>query len=173
LYGWVEFEPTPARSLFDRPPGGGDAAPTPLPLADTGGATAASVSRAAGLVVGVLAAALAVAGWVWWQVAACRRPETPRQQALRLYDRVRAALSRAGLGAAATVTADEYLQARAEALAARPALLAAVAEATDLFREAAYSQHTVGEVKLRSAQGRWKAARLAWLQLMLRRVRIK
>ena len=172
-HGWVEFEPTPARSVFDRPLGNDDAAATPPPLVANNAATAPPASRAAGIVVGVLAAALAVAGWLWWLAAARRPPETPRQRALRLYGRVRAALSRAGLGAPGAVTADEYLQARAQVLAARPALLAAVTEATDLFREAAYSQHTVGETKLHSAQGRWKAARLAWLQLLLRQVRIK
>jgi transglutaminase-like putative cysteine protease len=168
-YGWVEFEPTSARGVFDRPLGGSNVTPTPLPLGANGATPASPVSRAAGLVVGLLAVALAVVGWLWWQLAARRPPDTPRQQALRLYGRMRAALARAGLGASATVTADEYFQARAEVLSAQPTLQAAVAEATELFREAAYSQHRVSEARVRSAQGRWRAARLAWVKLMLRR----
>jgi len=166
-YGWVEFEPTPARSVFDRPVGGSNLTPTPLPASTEGAAPVSPVSRAAGIVVGVLAVALAVAGWVWWQRAARRLPDTPRQQALRLYGRVRAALRRAGLGAAASVTPDEFLQTRAEALADRPPLLEAVSAATELYREAAYSQHRVGEGRVRSAEGSWKAARVAWIKLLI------
>ena len=168
-YGWVEFEPTPSQSVFDRPAGGGSETPASLPQ-EASAPLSTPVSRAAGVVVGLLVVALAVAGWVWWQAAARQQPATPRQQALRLYGRMRAALRRAGLGAGTAVTADEYLQARREVLAARPALLAAMSEATDLYREAAYSQHPVVEARVRSAAGKWQAARLAWLKLMVRRV---
>jgi hypothetical protein len=168
-YGWVEFEPTPSQSPFDRPAGAVDSAATASPPAVTA-AAGEPAARALGVVVGIAVAALAVLGWVWWQTAGRRRPDTPRQQALRLYRRMRGALARAGLGAPASVTADEFLEGFNADLAARPALLAAVREATGLFREAAYSQHEVSVDRARGAQRLWQAARLSWLGLAARRL---
>ena len=88
---------------------------------------------------------------------------------LRLYGRMRSALSRAGLGAKPSVTADEYLQARRDDLSARPSLLAAMTEATDLYRQAAYSPHPVREAQARAAQHLWDDARLAWIEFLVRR----
>ena len=169
-YGWVEFEPTPARAAFDRPVGA-TAFTATLPAPAAGLFTSASQpSRLAGVIAGASLLALALAAWAWWQLAERRRPVTPRGQALRLYAHIRSALSRAGLGAPPSVTADEYLHAQADALAARPPLLAAITEATALFRQAAYSPHPVTEAQTLSAQHRWGAARLSWLSLTLRRL---
>ncbi len=169
-YGWVEFEPTPARDVFDRPLGGSTAAPTPPPAVGAPSAAGNPLARIVAVIIGLLVVALAVAGWAWWQVAARRQPATPRQQVLRLYGRMRIALRRAGLGASANVTADEYLQAHTEDLSARPAILTAMTNATDLYREAAYSQHPVSAARAQAAQRLWQQARLAWVGLAARRV---
>jgi transglutaminase-like putative cysteine protease len=171
-FGWVEFEPTPARAVFDRPLGNAAATPTPLAPAAGSGAAGQAGSSALAVVIGLLIAMLGVAGWAWWQVAArrgLRETDSPRQQALRLYGRVRSALARAGLGAPPSVTADEFLQAHAGDLGAYPALLAAMTEVTALFRQAAYSAHPIGWGEAREAAQAWSGARAAWLALALRR----
>jgi hypothetical protein len=91
----------------------------------------------------------------------------PRQHALRLYRQVRRSLEQAGLAAGASVTADEYLAAAQGTLAARPPLLNAVAEATALFREAAYSAHALSQARAQSAERMWAGARLSWLRLVV------
>jgi transglutaminase-like putative cysteine protease len=166
-YGWVEFEPTAARAVFERPLGAG-ATPTVAPPGAGAGAPS-PVSRGLAVVLGVVVTLLAAAGWAWWQLAARREPETARQRVLRLYGRMRSALSRAGLGAKPSVTADEYLQARRDDLSARPSLLAAMTEATDLYRQAAYSPHPVREAQARAAQHLWDNARPAWIEFLVRR----
>ncbi len=166
-YGWVEFEPTPSQATFDRPAGAADAAAT---LAATPPPAAASLPRWLVVLLAAAVMVLAVAGWAAWQIAARRQPPTPRQQVLRLYGRMRAALAWAGLGAPGSLTPDEYLQVRTDDLAARPALLAAMAEATDLYREAAYSRHPVSATRALGAQRLWQAARLARVRLAARRL---
>jgi transglutaminase-like putative cysteine protease len=164
-YGWVEFEPTPARAVFERPLGAGL---TPTGAAPGSGAVASpsQASRVIAVVLGAAVTLLAAAGWVWWQLAARREPETPRRQVLRLYGRMRSALARAGLDAKPSVTADEYLAGRFDDLSARPSLLAAISEATALYRQAAYSPHPVSEASARAAQRLWEAARPAWIGLV-------
>jgi len=171
-FGWVEFEPTPARAVFDRPAGSDLLPPTPPPPAEPAPASPPGPG-ALGIVLGLVVIALAAAGWAWWQISARRPPDSPGQQAVRLYRGMRAALARAGLGAPASVTADEFLQAHAVDLAARPPLLAALTEATDLFRQAAYSRHPVSQAAARQAARAWASARLAWLRLALRRRQTK
>jgi Domain of unknown function (DUF4129)/Transglutaminase-like superfamily len=169
-YGWVEFEPTPARAVFERPVG--DIASTATPPSPAAGSLgqAPPSSRAVAVLIGATLLVLALIAWTWWQLAARRLPETPRRQALRLYVRIRVALARAGLSAPPSVTADEYLQAQANVLAARPSLLAAVKEATALYRQAAYSPHPVSQAQTRSAQLSWAGARLEWIRLALGRL---
>ena len=168
-YGWIEFEPTSSQGTFDRPAGATDVPATLAAPAGPATPVAGSLPRWLAVLVAVAVMALAVAGWAGWQTAGRRQPATPRQQVLRLYDRMRGALARAGLAAPGSVTPDEYLRARADDLTARPALLAAMTEATDLYREAAYSQHPVSATRARGAEQLWQAARLAWVGLAVRR----
>jgi hypothetical protein len=166
-YGWVEFEPTPARAVFELPLGGSSITPTAPSPASGAGAPASPTPQALALLIGVSVLVLGVAGWAGWQFAARRQPATPRQQVLQLYRRMRAALSTAGLGASPSITADEFLQARSDVLSDHPPLLAAVTEATDLFRQAAYSPHPVSEAQARAAQHLWAKSRLAWIRLTI------
>ncbi len=166
-YGWVEFEPTPARAVFERPAGGSVATATPAVAPPGGPAAVSPAARVWAVWAGLWVALLAVAGWARWQFAA-RRPTGPRQRVLWLYGRMRSALSRAGLSAPASVTPGEYLQARAAVLSERPPLLAAVTETTRLFQEAAYSAHPIQDAEARAAERSWAGARAAWLRLVIR-----
>ena len=162
-YGWVEFEPTPARLVFARP-AGALAEATAAPAAPLS-ADAAQPSLALWL-IGVAAAA-AVAGGGLWLLGQIGRPGgDPRGEVLRLYWDEVWWLALAGLNAEPSETPDEYLQAHGAALAGRPGLLAALSRATELYRRAAYSQHPVSEAEAGAARSLWSAARLARLSLL-------
>jgi transglutaminase-like putative cysteine protease len=164
-YGWVEFEPTPSRQVWSRPAGEVSVA--------TPAAPAQPVTARPGLapwLVGILAAAaLAIGGW--WLLG---RPDAlgndPRGQVLRLYREERQWLALAGLDAHPADTPDEFLKARRSALANRPALLAALSRATDLYRRAAYSLHPISAAESSMARHLWSTARLSAVRLLARQL---
>ncbi|MEP7359196.1 MAG: DUF4129 domain-containing protein, partial [Anaerolineales bacterium] len=165
-YGWVEFEPTPARAPWVRPAGAS--------VVETPAAAAAPLApQRRGLapwLVGVLAAAaLALGGW-WLYGRPNAAGGDPRGRAVRLYQDELRWLALAGLGARPADTPDEFLRASSAALTSRPALLAALSRATDLYRRAAYSPHPVSAAETHSARRLWSAARLPALQLLARRL---
>ncbi len=170
-YGWVEFEPTPVRSVFRHAEGEAVVATTAdadFPKPRLGPARLAAIALAA--LAGLAALALA---WRWWRRGVVPDPQarTPRGQALRLYYRWRAALGRAGLPGSSATTPDEYLAASTAALAGRRSLLDALAQTTALQRRAAYSQHAVDDQQVSALRRQWARARVDWLRLWLGRLR--
>jgi hypothetical protein len=172
-FGWVEFEPTAARAAFAREAGQAQARETvigpaaPLETGPTQGGPAPGLVAAAALSV----ALAGLAGW-WVHTRGAGASRTPRARALRLYDRLRGALARAGLVGAPSQTPDEY-QARAAAQLSPGdgRLAAALAQATALHELAAYSASPVAAGQVAAVERLWGRARRVWLRLWLRRVR--
>jgi hypothetical protein len=169
-YGWVEFEPTSARSPFEYR---SDAAPS-------GGAPEAparptfNVNALRSLIVFaiVLAGLVVAVGAGWWWISA-REPSTPRRRAQALYGHMRRALARAGLGAPASLTPYEYLVAHTPTLTRRPLLHTALLEATRLYLEVTFSPHAVSDAQIESARRLWRRAALERVRLWRRALRRK
>jgi hypothetical protein len=173
-YGWVEFEPTPARAAFVY---SGQADTRAAAAEPAGGATAATPGSTGWLVAAGAATALALAGWRLWRVLAPARSILAysrvggadlRMAARRLYHQERMALARAGLMGGTSVTPDEFLVDHRNALAAHMPLLAALVAATQLYDRAAYSHHPVCASELAHTRQLWAAAWRARLRLALR-----
>jgi hypothetical protein len=171
-YGWIEFEPTPARSAFDY------AAPERL-RPDTAFA-ASLLGRAAsnlglgeiragtilGLVVAVGAAALILRRRPW------RRPGHDRR--LRsLYWHMRRRLAFHRREAQGNMTPGEYLSENAEWLAMLPRLDRAVRQVTSLYIQTAYSPHGPSPAEVLAVQSAWRATWRERLFLRWRRAQAR
>lgn len=166
-YGWVEFEPTPAQPRRDYGSGAGPQVPerpAPPPATTTPPFPAWWAAAAVLLLAGGL--------WLWVR----RRPPTRLAPAIELYWRMRDWLARQDVRAPASATPDEFLAGCAPALAGRPALLAAVRQATRLYVDALFSPHPRPAVEARAAAALWTQARgdrLRWWWARLRRLSLK
>ena len=97
-YGWIEFEPTPYRSAFDRPLGGATADRTPTsPLRGSQGWRPSPLLT---LVLVLVLAVLSLGGVLALTVRALRRRQgfSTRRLAIQTYDRLVRAAERARLG---------------------------------------------------------------------------
>lgn len=168
-YGWVEFEPTPARGVFAYESGA-----VSLPdLTSTPPQSAAGAMRRWGIAVwgaamiGLLS--LAAAGW-WWIRA--REPgwRTARGQARALYRGIRRALAWTGLAAPPSATPDEFFSTHAGALVNRMPLLNAVTQATALYLRATFSPHAPTLAELQTARRMWRRAVPGWVRMWLRAI---
>lgn len=163
-YGWVEFEPTAARSPFeyrrDSPP-----VPAATDLPSPQPANPPDAPRAAAWVAG-LAGLLALA------IAAWRLSRSRARGARALYWSLRRALAWAGLTSPPSATPDEFISAHYPALAPHPRLRAALTRATALYLLAAFSPRPPVEAETRAVRRLWSRARAEWLKLLvLRRLR--
>lgn len=155
-YGWVEFEPTAALSVF---PYGETSTPltyaTPAlpPLLESLKPLSAS-PWGLGLIITVLLIGGASLMWQW----RLARRRTPRQQAFATYWAARRAL---GLGAPASTTPNEFLAAAATGLENLPQVLAALRGLTTLYVQAAFSPRPIQPDEARLAQSAWRRAWLA------------
>ncbi len=161
-YGWVEFEPTPALSVFDYPESGAmppieQARTTPEEAAGGVSLFANPLALAAGGIL--LAALLAFAG--------ARLPDAwrgrkemrlPVNQASGLYWEVRRALARSGMRTGASTTPSEFLAAYGPSLAGRARLYEAVQLATSLYQQARYSPVAPDLNEISSARRAWREA---------------
>jgi transglutaminase-like putative cysteine protease len=166
-YGWVEFEPTPARGVFAYESGAASISETtpaaPRPLNST--APRDIAVRVAAL-LGLLSAAVAVG-----RRLRAREPgwRTPRGQARALYRSIRRALARAGLVSPSSATPDEFLSAHAGAFAHRARLREAVAQATALYLRATFSPHAPTPAETKTARRLWQRAIPAWVMMWVKR----
>jgi hypothetical protein len=167
-YGWVEFEPTPARGVFAYESGAvSQPASTPMPPQSAISAIRGWRLAAWGVALtGLLS--LAVAGW-WWRRS--REPgwRTPRGQARALYRGIRRALAWAGLAAPSSATPDEFLSAHARAFVNRTPLHEAITQATALYLRATFSPHSPTSTETQTAHRMWRRAAPGWVRLWLER----
>jgi transglutaminase-like putative cysteine protease len=163
-YGWVEFEPTAARTEFEYALETGPVAvATPTePLVEVEihyGWT--PVLWVGGILLAIVA--------LTWVLPRLRRPGTPRAQAQALYWNMRRALARTGLSAPASMTPDEFLTASTRTLLEQPALLAVLDRITTLYLRATFSRRPVSDFDTQTASAAWQAVWPDWFKLWMRR----
>ncbi len=165
-YGWVEFEPTPARQVFTYAASQPLALPTPtptpapnwlkdfnwqLPLLVVG------LALVAGLGLNLIRFFLSLEpGW-----------HTPRGQARALYRQIRQGLAQAGFEAPGHLTPLEYLAAHQASLAGYPALRTALSAATQLYLRATFSGHSPAASETRRTGSLWLRAQWEWFRAWL------
>jgi hypothetical protein len=160
-YGWTEFEPTAARSEFNRPAGG----QSPLPSAPGQSPAGAWLNVNWGLLLIGLVLSVAAVAAVRFVRALEPGWRTPRGQARMLYRQVRRALATTGLSGAAAVTPMEFLEACQGALAERPAIQRALSTATQLYLEATFSRKTPDAGQTGQVRRLWRVAQWEMLGL--------
>lgn len=166
-YGWVDFEPTPARPVLEYPV---ENAPTPLPVPISPPPLGAPTQPWQAL-LGVIAlgTALALVLILLQRGLNPRNRETgARGQIRELYWTMRRLLSLAGVRATPATTPAEFLSAAQPRLDNRPRLTIALDRVTDLYSRAVYGSQSVGYDELAAALGLWHRARVEWLGLGLR-----
>ncbi len=161
-YGWVEFEPTPARSIFIYPE---SAAPQPVENSTTpqkqqpGRLSLFQNPLALALYSALLAVALVFLGMRLWD--AWRRRQAmrlPGNQVAGLYWDMRRSLARSGMRTTASTTPSEFLTVYQPSLTGRSRLLDAVQLATALFQKASYSPAPPTGEDIRRTQTAWRQA---------------
>jgi transglutaminase-like putative cysteine protease len=161
-YGWVEFEPTAALTVFRY----ADASTSSTnPTADASSHLPSGARFSVWQWAATLAAVVLLAGSVtllWqWRVA---RGRSPRQRVLAAYWAARRAL---GLRAAPSTTPDEFLANHAPALKDRLTLLSALRGLTALYLRAAFSPHTTTSDEAQAARA---AGRRVWWERLGQRL---
>jgi len=163
--GWVEFEPTPSQATFAYT-GASPASLEPTPQSPPAGfslpplLTLALLLLILGIGIGLLVGLLRFLGG-----GPGARTADPSRQAQWHYLTVRRALGRAGLSALPSLTPGEFLAQAAPALARRPGLSGALARATALYQQAAYSPRPPATSEVESARRIWGGAFGEWLRL--------
>jgi transglutaminase-like putative cysteine protease len=167
-YGWVEFEPTSARSVIAYPEDSTVALRNPR-LNSVTLDTKPKFAATPFLVGLVLAAAL---GLLVLPFLLLRMFSTTRQAPVVavdvLYRRIRRVLAWAGLRAAPSITPDEYLACYGSQLQPYRQLSQALSQVTSLYRETVYSPRPPEEVRVRRANRVWQQSFNDWLALWLR-----
>ncbi len=163
-YGWVEFEPTPSRSVFEYP-----AADPSRPEVNQVGAVserAALDLRCAFVPAGVIVGLAGILGLI---VVILRsrlwRRQGQAQQLRSLYWQMRQALvGRERIGQD-SVTPSEFISSYAEWLAKHPRLDRAVRQMTSLYIQSAYASRSPSPREVTSAHHAWRSAwweRVRW-----------
>jgi transglutaminase-like putative cysteine protease len=163
--GWVEFEPTAARSVFvysQSSPMAGEF--QPAPALDPVGSGSMPLPVLLALVIGA-ALALLVAPFALLRLFSMRRALPAGQQAEGLYRQIRRALAWAGIRDGASVTPDEFLQRHSGQIAPYSLLLKALRQATGLYQQATFSNHPPEPAHVQSALALWRQSFSQWLKL--------
>jgi len=163
--GWVEFEPTAALVTFPRRDDSGTLVST---LANQNGQGVGKGGAGAGVIFLVLLLGLGGLAFFLMTQAARGRFEggaapASSRQSTALYRQMRQALALAGLSAPPSATPDEFLAACAAPLEKRAYLRSALAQATALYRQAAFSPRPPGAEAVFYAQRSWQRALPEWL----------
>ncbi len=172
-YGWVEFEPTPARATFTypryTPEGQLIAPPAPQPLEEP--QTEPRPAWPVTLLAVVLFLAAAAAIWLR-RAQRLQRAQSlaPAGSSGSLYWDMRELLGWAGLRAKPSATPQEFLSRNTEALAGHDPLLRAAQDVTRLYLQAAFSRRPPAHEEVERARRSWRHARAGWLALLGRRI---
>jgi transglutaminase-like putative cysteine protease len=179
-YGWIEFEPTPARRLFDRPEGAvpGEFSPPPLP--------ARTETRRArpnlALWLGLSAMAVILAAWaaMRWQ----QRGRLSTDPVRAAYETLCRYADWFGLGPGESQTPFEYAAFLGQALAERAVefhlgrwafrwrgaeVVGDALRLSEVYAEAQYSRHTLSEETHQEVSTAWRRLRSRLPLLLLRR----
>lgn len=165
-YGWVEFEPTAYQALIEYPEESAGVSGTPPSLGEAAG-PAPRPRPFLTILVFVLALALLGLPFLLLRMFSTTR-QAPALQVDALYRRMRRAFTWAGLGAVSSVTPDEFLARYEGQLGEYNQLRQALRQATQLYRETAFSPRPPDEVRVRVAGQLWQQALGEWLVLWLR-----
>jgi hypothetical protein len=166
-YGWVEFEPTVARSAIEYVEEGsalGEPSGPDITAPEDSQPMAQPYFIA--LVLGGGLALLALPFLLLRLFSTRRQAQVIQVDAL--YRRIRRALRWAGLGAAGSVTPDEYLALYGARLEEYEQISEVLHKTTALYRESAYSPHPPDARRVRSASLLWQQSFGQWLTLWLR-----
>jgi transglutaminase-like putative cysteine protease len=158
-YGWIEFEPTSARTPFEYR--GDESQPTDQRSSAT---TTIGPRESIG---GWIAVALMVIGFTLgtivvirlWRQGQLDRSLSPDRQARALYWRMRRDLARQGVQAIGSVTPDEFWAEQADRVQAWPQVSIALRQITALYVQAVFTavQPTLNEIE--SSQRLWRMTR--------------
>jgi hypothetical protein len=168
-FDWVEFEPTASQAPFDYA-----SQPQAVP-----GATPAPEAQPFSLppALTALLLGLGLAGGVAFLVLLLRflgrgGPRLrgrgkidPAAQAQAHYFTVRRALRQAGVASASSATPNEFLEQAAPRLARRKGLSGALAQATTLYEEAAFSPRPPAAPRVDAARRAWGRSFWEWIKL--------
>lgn len=165
--GWVEFEPTAARSPFVYPqsPPAGDTVPAP-DLAPVGGD---ALPPPVLLALGLLALAILAAPFALLRLFAFRRAPAARQVDV-LYRQMRRALAWAGIAAGPSVTPQEFLDSSAAQLPSGSGLARALRLVTGLYQQVIFSQRMPDTRRVQQAFALWRQSYRDWLRLWMKRI---
>ncbi len=158
-YGWIEFEPTSARTPFEYR-GEESQPPDQLSTTTTGAGPRESIGPL--IFAGVIVIAFAAVAIGVLRVGRQRRRERslpPDRQARALYWQMRRTLARQGLSAAGSITPDEFWVQQADRLQAWPQVLSAVRQVTALYIQAVFSPVLPTIADVESSRRAWIVTR--------------
>ena len=166
--GWVEFEPTPAYDVFFYEAGQASGSPgltgSDLPAAPERAVIPPAVWLLAPIVLVIL---------LWAGFFALRRrrelTHSANDLAVSFYRRVRNELTWAGLPSSPSSTPHEFRLNSIHWLGNYPRLSDGLQRATDLYVQAAYSNHAPFAHEVRMGEWRWRQARGEWFRLLIKR----
>lgn len=186
-YGWIEFEPTPARSVFVRPERRLESETISAPTTPSGRLSPPWPGRLTILTWLVLLALVVVLVWrgtELWQRQSVAPGLPPADRVRRAYHLVCYWAQRLGWGPRADQTPHEYLAALSRALAQREVRFrypggqvwwrgadsaSALAYLADVFVAAQYSGHAILAHEGEGASAAWRRVRRALPLLLLKR----
>ena len=159
-YGWIEFEPTSARTPFEYR--GEDSQP-PDQIAATTTDKRSGTSIGTILLTGLLL--IAISGLVvgalglWWhhRRSQADRSLPPDRQTRVLYWRLRGDLAQCGVSAAGSITPDEFWAQQSDHLAAWPQVLSAAQQITQLYIQAVFASDAPSSREVADARRLWQA----------------
>jgi transglutaminase-like putative cysteine protease len=165
-YGWIEFEPTAARTAFDYAPAG-PAGPQMPARAEGEGGPDHHLPAFTWNTLGILAAGVGAAGLAALAIRHRRRGDAAGvgKRLARLYWGMRRELSPGGLAGEPSLTPVEFLS-TGGAIRLRPTLNRVVRDITRLYVQAAYSSVPLAPADLARARRAWRAA--WWDRIRLR-----
>ncbi|NIS78791.1 MAG: hypothetical protein GTO14_00840 [Anaerolineales bacterium] len=154
-YGWVEFEPTPARSTFSRESTSQD---TLRSTPDTARSKPTIFIQRRWLYLASLVLSLFVGIGLFKiivdRVHFARR--SPREKAQEQYKSIRRALSTLGFVAPSSTTPNEFLARFSSSLVRTPDLQATVTQSTSLYLKARFSILTVTSGEIKGIRTLWR-----------------
>jgi hypothetical protein len=164
-YGWIEFEPTASRSVFDYQ---AEAKPPDRSPAATSLETRSSIEQAIGLgLTIVIGLAVILGAVIYTRQRIDERRLTPDRLARDLYWRIRRSLARSGVIAPRSITPDEFLTIHHSHWEQWPRLREVLQSVSALYIRAVYTANGPSRAEVEVSRRLWRSAwrdrwRLRW-----------